>query len=150
MEFRRNRHADARPVSMATESSRAYVREKPCPLNDIRTLIEKDANLAQYNIISLRAFVMPWATAIRRGVAPHRFLLLELRLADEKLWLRLERRPDSKIALLRGFGSTTTKDEVYLKLFVIVRGNIPTLLSLGSISQPQSRNLVQGGISPRE
>jgi hypothetical protein len=54
---------------------------------------------------------MPWTTAIAHGVAPHRFLMLELKLADEKLWLRLERRPDSKIALLRGFGRTAAKDE---------------------------------------
>ena len=46
------------------------------------------------------------------GTVPHRFILLELRLDDEKLWLKLERRPHSKIALLRGFGRTSAKDEV--------------------------------------
>lgn len=57
---------------------------------------------------------------VKRGAAPHRFLLLELRLADEKLWLKLERGPDSKTALLRGFGKTAAKDEVSLKPLVTV------------------------------
>jgi len=85
---------------------------RPLNLNDIRTLIENDPVLAQYNIISLRAFVKPWVTAITRGVAPHRFILLELRLGDKRLWLQLERKPDSKIALIRGFGRTAARDEV--------------------------------------
>jgi hypothetical protein len=83
-------------------------------VNDIRTLIENDPILAQYNIISLHPFAMPLVTAIARSVAPHRFILLELKSDDKKLWLKLERRPDSKIALLRGFGTTRAKDEVRL------------------------------------
>lgn len=56
---------------------------------------------------------MPWPVAITHGTVPHRFILLELRSDEEdKLWLKLERRPDSKIALLRGFGETAAKDEV--------------------------------------
>jgi len=56
---------------------------------------------------------MPWATAIIRGTVPHRFLLVELELEDDKMWLKLERKPQSKISLLRGFGRTTAKDEVW-------------------------------------
>jgi len=72
---------------------------------------------AQYNIISIRPFVMPWRTAILRGVAPHRFILLELMLDGERMWLQLERRPDSKVALLRGLGRTSARDEVRLYSF---------------------------------
>jgi hypothetical protein len=97
---------------MATESSDAYILDRSYTLNDIRSSIENDPILALGKIVSLRAFAMPWATAIAHGAAPHRFILFELRLADKKLWLKLERRPDSKIALLRGFGRTTAKDEV--------------------------------------
>ena len=94
---------------MAARSRSPY---KPCLLSDIQRLIDRDPNLARYNILSLHSFIMPWATAISRGTVPHRFLLLELGLDDERLWLKLERRPDSKIALVRGFGTTDAKDEV--------------------------------------
>jgi hypothetical protein len=105
--------SSAGPVhKLATEVNGAYILDHSYPVNDIRTLIANDPILAQYNIISLCAFAMPWATAIARGAAPHRFILLELKLNDKKLWLKLERRPDSKIALLRGFGRTTARDAV--------------------------------------
>jgi hypothetical protein len=101
---------------MAANSGTTYALDHARPLDDIRALIGNDPTLAQYTIISLRAFAMPWALAIARGAAPHRFILLELGLGDEKLWLKLERRPESKIALLRGLGRTTAKDEVKLQV----------------------------------
>jgi len=147
-----DRRAGARPVhTMVMQPSGRYVLDHPCALSDIRALIENDPNLAQCNIISLRAFVMPWATAIAHGVAPHRFLMLELRLADEKLWLKLERRPDSKIALLRGLGRTAAKDEAWPQFTCYCSWrNTLTFLCSGSIPQTQSRNIVPKGILPRE
>lgn len=98
--------------NLTTEFSDVYTLDHSYPVTDIRTLIESDSHLAQYNIITLYAFAMPMMSAIARGMAPHRFILLELRLDDKKLWLKLERRPDSKTALLRGFGATRARDEV--------------------------------------
>jgi hypothetical protein len=108
------RKSDFSPAhNIDTASISHYVSDHPCALNDVQSLIEKDPRLARYSIISLRAFTMPWPVAITRGTVPHRFILLELRSDEEdKLWLKLERRPHSKIALLRGFGKTAAKDEV--------------------------------------
>jgi len=120
------------PRKIGIESRGAYTLDQletqPRSLNDIRGLIENDPILAQYKIISLRAFRMPWATAIMHGTVSHRFILLELQLDDEKLWLKLERRPDSKIALIRGFGCTTAKDEV--RLHSTRTGPLYTVLSI--------------------
>lgn len=117
---------------MATGSNSSYVLGYSYSLNDIRTLIKNDSNLARYNIISLHAFVMPWATAATRVTVPHRFLLIQLRLEGDELWLKLERRPESKISLLLGFGRTTAKDQVWRSLLAIA---CLTLFCLGPIPQ---------------
>jgi len=104
-----------RPIR--TESGGHYIPGPSHPVNFIRPLIDAEPIRAQYNIISIRPFVMPWTTAILRGVAPHRFILLELMLDGERMWLQLERRPDSKVALLRGLGRTSARDEVRLYSF---------------------------------
>jgi len=101
-----------RPIR--TGSGGDYILGPSHPVNFIRSLIDADPIRAQYNIISVRLFIMPWTTAILRGVAPHRFILLELMLDGGRMWLQLERRPDSKVALLRGLGRTSAKDEVRL------------------------------------
>ena len=56
---------------------------------------------------------MSWPKAMTRGTVPHRFLLIELKLADSELWFKLDRRPESKVSLVRGFGRTSAKDEVW-------------------------------------
>jgi len=100
--------------SIRTKSGGDYILGPSHRVNFIRALIDADPIRAQYNIISVRPFIMPWTTAILRGVAPHRFILLELMLDGERMWLQLERRPDSKVALLRGLGKTSARDEVRL------------------------------------
>jgi len=101
--------ANVRPTR--TESGGDYILGPSHPVNFIRPLIDADPIRARYSVISVRPFIMPWTTAILRGVAPHRFILLELMLDGERMWLQLERRPDSKVALLRGLGRTSARDE---------------------------------------
>jgi hypothetical protein len=85
---------------------------------------------------------------LRAARLPIDLFSFDLRVEDEKLWLKLERRSDSKIALLRSFGRTTAKGEVglYVTRDRLWR-NVPTVLCLRSIPQIQPRNLVQERLS---
>jgi hypothetical protein len=54
-----------------------------------------------------------WKCAPHQWLAPHRFVLLRLQPeSGEPVWLRLERNPISKAALVRGLGKTDARDQV--------------------------------------
>lgn len=77
------------------------------PLRDLCTLIDEHQSLQCAAIVKSCTFVE------KKPIAPHRFIVLELHRQGRKhIWLRLERKPESRAALVSGIGRTPSNDVV--------------------------------------
>jgi hypothetical protein len=76
------------------------LQDEEFSLSAMRTFIQEQRLLGSFRIVASYSYVEHRAIIVR-----HRFLLLKLQHEDNReVWLRLERRPVSRVAVWRGFG----------------------------------------------
>jgi hypothetical protein len=79
--------------------------------------IDNHPSLQTARILSTAVYVEPNAL-----MAPHRCIVMHIeRDARREIWLRLDRRPTSRIALVTRLGSTRANDQVRLAMFLDMR-----------------------------
>ena len=103
---------------MAISGGISLLCNKEFPLLAIQRFVEEYPEFGLLRIVASYAYVSArWRSAPHQWLAPHRFVLLRLHpeLGDP-VWLRLERYPVSKVALVKGLGVTDAKDTVLAKL----------------------------------